>query len=248
MKIPGQPLPIPGTPVKLQNMPDTLLLYMPHTKVATPDGLIASYPGQYQDSIRMDASEVRDIMGGRSPGYTTKFIPTPNALVVDIVQFLFNETTGLPISQSQIDRARNELNKILPLFTLNDGTKLLNYKVSTINSKSDPIWQTIVARAGENCAYTTFYNGDTPYNGVVLTLQNSINNKNIIKTSSSEYAPGHSDGNLFSEIYQQLTNTNDHPISGSIEAHIRDLDGTISDLGAEMFRFIYVAKQGTTTR
>lgn len=174
-------------------------------------------------------------------------MPRPDAETIYVFQMTFNETTGLPVAQTQLDRAKTILNKILSLYTLNDGSKLLNYEFSLINSYTDPKWLETQARDNfDNSARTTFYNASTPYNGLALTTTYSVNGKNRIKASFSKYAQGSSDNDLFEEIIQQFSNMDD-PVSGSLKGHVLNLDGSVSDLGKEMFRTIYFLNQGTTT-
>lgn len=247
VKLPTEYLPIPGTPVKLQNIPDTLLLYIPHTKVATPDGLLLTYPTLYDDSIRMDNHIILGIMVGRSPPVsTTKFMPRPGAETIYIFRMNFNETTGAQISQTKLNQLQTEIDKILPLYTQSDGRKLLNYEFDTISSYNDPKWLAAQARDNfDNMTRSTFYDR-FGINGVGLTMTYSINGKNRIKTSVSKNNLGNSSADMHEEVIQAHSNMADGP-SGSIKGYTGNMNETISDLGAEMFRFIYIANQGTTT-
>ena len=183
-------------------------------------------------------------MGGRLSGTTSKFISTPSVPIIEVVQFLFNYSTSAPIEQTQIDRAKAELDKILAIYTLIDGTKLMNHTSYQISNTSDPRWQAIVARGGDNCSYTTFYNGSA-YNGVVHTIIDSPNGKPRIKTSNSTYNTGNTTGQIFEELYQQFVNNKDPPESTG--AWVYSTTGP-TDFAKTFSRIIYLFNQGTPTQ
>jgi hypothetical protein len=225
----------------LENIPDVLLLYLPPTKVPTPSSLIGIY-GAY---TRMDRLVVRAMMGQRGGGYTTKFVPRAGAENVYVFQMTFNETTGLPIDQANLDRAKEVLDNVLAIYTLNDGTKLLNYEFYTINSYSDPKFLESKARDNhDNMAYTTFHNNNA-YNGLGYTSTYSINGYARIKQSFSQYNTGTSNSVVFAEMYQQFTNNSDPP-EGSTAPWVYTTSGP-SEFGKTMARLIYFLNQGTPT-
>jgi hypothetical protein len=107
----------------------------------------------------MDNSIVRDMMGGRLNGYTTKFVPRSGAANVFVFQMTFNETTGAQIDQANLDGAKAELDKVLEIYTLDDGTQLLPYEFYRISAYTDAKFVESKARDNhDNMAYTTFHN------------------------------------------------------------------------------------------
>ena len=93
----------------------------------------SSLTATYGDSINITHNIIRYMMGGSNDASTIKFISTPPIPAVDVVQFLFNYDTGATIDQTQIDRAKAELDKVLAVYTLNNGKELLNTNFHTIN-------------------------------------------------------------------------------------------------------------------
>jgi hypothetical protein len=229
--------------LSLTNLPDTLVKTKFPQNVEVP----AALKSTYGDSIPITHPVIRGLMGERFANNMTKLTSTPARDTIEIIQYLFNSTTSAPIPQAQIDRARAELNKVLAIYTLDDGTKLLNYKMSTINSIADPIWQAVLARGGDNTAYTMFYNG-SPYNGVGLTFADSPNGKARIKYCYSEYSTGSTTGGLHEEMYQQFTNNDDPAIGSTSTWTYNNSTGQISEFGKIMGRVIYFFNQGTPTK
>jgi hypothetical protein len=155
----------------------------------------------------------------------------------------FNETTGEPIDQVNLDRAKAELDKVLAIYTLNDGMKLLNYEFYTINSYTDPKYLESKARDNhDNMAYTTFWNSNA-YNSLGLTTTFSINGLARIKQSSSTYNTGTGSGIIFTEIYQQFTHNNDPPEGTA--GWVTTASGEVIEFGKTMARLIYFLDQGT---
>ena len=184
-------------------------------------------------------------MGGRSPpAATAKFIPRPGAENVYVFQMTFNEYTGAPIDQTNLDRAKTELDKVLAIYTLNDGTKLLNYEFYRINSYNDPKFLESQARDNhDNMAYTTF-DQSSPYNGITLTTTYSINNKARIKNSNSRYGIGNTNGPICAEIFEQLNNSSDPPEETAPWVYTTT---GITEFGKTAARLIYFLNHGTTT-
>jgi hypothetical protein len=212
---------------------------LPPTKVKTPESVTSIYG----DSIRLDNLVVRGMMAGRSPPVsTTKFVPRPGAENVYVFQMTFNEYTGAPVDQTNLDRAKTELDKVLAIYTLNDGTKLLNYEFYRINSYTDLKWLESQARDNyDNMAYTTF-SQSTPFNGVALTTTYSINNKARIKGSFSRYGVA-TPGQICAEAFEQLNNSSDPPQETTPWVYTTT---GVSDAGKTIARFIYFLNQGTT--
>ncbi|MCW4001521.1 MAG: hypothetical protein NWE93_14925 [Candidatus Bathyarchaeota archaeon] len=226
--------------LNMHNLPDTLALYVVEQNIPTPEYLV----GTYGTIIPVDHAVIRDMMGGRNNGKTTKFMSTASVPTIEVVQFLFNYTTGAAIEQTQIDRAAAELNKILTIYTLNNGKKLMNYTSYQISNFADSRWQAIVARGGTNCTYTTFYTG-SPYNGVTLTTTNSPNGERIIKSSNSTYSTGSTNGQISSEVYESINSNNDPPEDTT--PWIYTSTGEITEAGKIIARIIYTFNPGTPT-
>jgi hypothetical protein len=228
--------------LNVANAPSLLYLYLPPTKVATP----TPYVGTYGSTIRMDNAIVRAMMGGRFSGATTKFIPRAGAENVYVFQMTFNETTGAPIDQANLDRAKAELDKVLAIYTLDDGTQLLPYEFYIINATTDPKWVEVQARASfDNVARTFFWNSNA-YNGLSYTTTYSANGSARIKNSFSQYNTGTGNGIIFTEMYQQFTNNNDPP-QGSA-GWVTTTTGQTTEFGKTMARLIYLLDQGTPTK
>jgi hypothetical protein len=233
-------LPRPETPLKLENIPNTLYLYLGPTKVPTPETLIPTY-GTY---IRMDNRIVRGMLQRSPPAATAKFTPRPGAENVYVFQMTFNEYTGAPIDQTNLDRAKTELDKVLAIYTLNDGTKLMNYEFYTINSYTDPKWLESQARDNHDNMTRTTFDQSSPYNGIALTTTYSINGKSRINGSYSIYGIGNTNGPICAEIYQQLNNSSDPPEETTPWIYTTT---EITEFGKTAARLIYFMNNGTTT-
>jgi hypothetical protein len=223
------------TELPITNAPNDLLLYLADKYVQS--GTLGT--------LDMDGTTIRGMMAGRSPLTTVKFIPIPSANKVDIIQLAFNQITGAPVDQSYLNQAQTELNKILSIYTLNDGTNLLNYQFSTVNSTSDAKWLEVQARGFDNVALTSFY-ATNPSNGITGSTTFTPNGKYRIKNSESMFGEGTSDGDIFEEIYQQFTNNDDPAGLGSKEV-VRTTSGNVSQAGNELARLIYLLDLGTKT-
>jgi hypothetical protein len=240
-------LPREETPLLLTGVP-SLRLYLSNTKVKTPGYLLDEYPEIYQDSIRVDDQDVRNMMGQRLGGAVTKFMPRPGAETLYIFQTTFNETTGAPIEQTHLNRAKAELDKITTLLTLNDGIRLINSEFYLINSYTDSKWLEAQARDTYDNVLLTNYASSSAINGVVHSLSYSINNKARIKNSYSKYNTGTGNSLIFAEQFEQTTNLGDSDITLGSATHTLEIDGTVSALGKEIFRLTYFLNTGTTIK
>jgi len=228
--------------LQLTNIPDTLYEYVAKAKVAVPTDLIPTYG----DSINITHNIMRYMMGGSNGSATIKFIPRTGAETLYMFQMTFNETTGAPIDQTQLDRAKTELDKVLAIYKLNNGIKLIDYKFSLINSYTDPKWLEAQARDNyDNMAYTTFWSGNA-YNGIGRTLTYSTNGHSRIKNSKSQFNIGNTTGIINTEIYQQFTNNMD-PSQNTAPWTYDGTNSSITDFGKTMARLIYLLNQGTST-
>ncbi|HOW40563.1 MAG TPA: hypothetical protein PL123_08465 [Bacteroidales bacterium] len=227
--------------VNLTGIPAKLIEYVVPEKVKTPD----TYVGTFGDSISTRHTIMLDMMGDRLAGKTTKFIPRPGAEKVLEYQLTYNYTTGVAIDQANIDRVSGERQKVNDIYTLNDGTKLIDIEFHFVTSPTDPLWAQAQARDNyDNFAYTRFEN-TTPGNGVSTTTTYSQNGKARIKNSLSRYGLGTTTGSIFTEIYQQFTNNAD-PASGT-GGWVYTTTG-VSDFGKALARIIYLLNQGTPTQ
>jgi len=227
--------------LNLTDIPYDLVEYLLPRQIKVPTALEGTY-GSY---INIDAAVIRDMMGGRFSNQTTKFIPRPGAESVYVFQMTFNEDSGVQIEQSQLDRVKTELDKVLSIYTLNDGTHLLPYEFYTISSTSDPKWVEAQARdTFDNVARTTFWNSNA-YNGTTLTTTYSINGHARLKNSFSKYNIGTGSPVIFTEIYQQFTNNKDPPEESG--AWVTTTTGSVTDFGNAMAKIIYLFNQGTPT-
>lgn len=227
--------------LNLTGVPSELTQYVAKEKLKTPPNAVATYG----DSISIYHPVVRDMMGGRLAGATTKFVSTPTQPAVEAVRFTMNYNTGAPISQENLNRQIMVWNNVQNIYTLSDGKKLINISNFVLNSRTDPKWMEIIARGYKNCVRTYFYDS-TPSNNVFLTLSESPNGNPIFNDSFGRYPELASLGDMLEEKYQSLTNNADPP-SGNTIQFVHDGAGGVNEFGKTMARLIYHFNPGTPT-
>ena len=180
-------------------------MYLIPSKVPNPQ-----QPGQY---LTMDGDTVQYMMRRDMPtgqASNSKFMPSDASDTTDCIILTWNYTTGNPVSTEKIQNTKNQYQKILNTYTLENGTQLLNYNLYTIDSFNDPRWQNILAREGDNVAYTKYENIPIPSNGVFYGQP-----PGRIKGSVSHYSESTTTPTIFSELFEQITGNNDPPGIGT---------------------------------
>ena len=200
----------------------------------------ANYGPNNTTPMDMESATVNSFFGRPTFPATSCFRPSPAGYdTTNVLQFTINYDTGEPIAQNQLDRAYNELNKFL---TATDWShkNLLMYRFYTINSFSDPLWQSIInpPRNQDNFSYTTFYN-TSPTNAVEIATDGTKR----IKNSSSTYNIHSSDGQMQEEIFDSFLNTNIDGPSYLLQANASGLPYT--DLAHNLIGISYIFKPGT---
>jgi hypothetical protein len=190
------------------------------------------------EPIDMSGPEVTQMLSRPTFGIVSGFRPVPYDTTY-IFQFTFNQDTGEPVSQDNLDRAKNELDKVLGA-TVWSHKKLLNYRFHLVESNDDSLWQYTIngPRNKENFTYTRF-RSSVPGNAVNISLDGSYR----IKYSSSQYNRNNTNGQIQEEIFDSFCNTNidggSHLISG--------LPGNPStDLARTLVGISLIMKPGTS--
>ncbi len=139
----------------------------------------------------------------RSSAFVSGFRPSPAGWdTTDVLQFTFNLDTGEPISQTNLDRAFNEINKFLTALQWSHKNLLL-YKFTEIDSVNDPYLQYIIngPRNWDNFTYSSFYNAG-PGNTINIATDGSFR----IFNSNSGYNTNSSTGQIQAEIFASMCN------------------------------------------
>lgn len=158
---------------------------------------------------------------------------------LEVIQFSFNLDTNNPIPQNQLDRAFNELNKILTA-SHNRTRDLFHYNFTVIDSLTDPYLQNIInpPRSQDNFYYTAFYNGG-PLNVVDIATDGTLR----IHDAASVYNTGTTNGSIMDEMFASMTNTEFDVVSIVMQAN-----GSFTDLGHNILGISYLYKPGTIYR
>jgi hypothetical protein len=183
-------------------------------------------PGEY---VPLDGEFARSLIehsGNIKSGYFIDLAPFGVADSLDIVQKGFNESTGEPMSQEQLDRAMNNLMQVIQTRYLPNGDTLMPpHRIYTISNTADPRWQAIVARGFENCIRTTYYNG-TPENGRAWSSTYSYNGELRLKVTVARYNISNGLGTLAEENFSAVTGIEEG--SGGLSGYI--WNGTTSEI------------------
>lgn len=189
------------------------------------------------EPIDMSGPEITEMLSRPPAGFVSGFRPVPYDTTY-VFQFTFNQDTGEPISQSNLDRAFNELDKVLGA-TVWSHKKLLNYRFHLVESNDDSLWQYTIngPRNQENFSYTRF-RSSVPGNGVTYSLDDYR-----LKNSSSQYNRNNTNGQMQEEIFDSFCNTN---VDGGEHLVAYNLPGAPStDLGRTLIGIAYIIKPGT---
>jgi hypothetical protein len=193
------------------------------------------------EPIDMSGPEVTQMLSRPTFGIVSGFRESAYD-TVDVTQHLYNETNGDPISQNNIDRAYNEIQKVLNA-TVWNHKKLLNYRFTQINSSTDSFWLYLKDPNGrnlDNVSKSTFYSAGGPGNLVVIALDGSLR----IKNSKSLYNINNTNGQMQEEIFDSFCNTN---VDGPDYLIALNLPGAPStDLGKTLMGIAYVMRPGTS--
>lgn len=160
---------------------------------------------------------------------------------VDVTQHLYNETNGDPISQNNIDRAYNEILKVLNA-TFWSHKKLLNYRFTQISSSTDPFWLYLKDPDGrnlDNVSKSTFYSDGGPGNNVVISLDGSLR----IRYSTSRYNTNNNNFQIFEEVFDSFFNTR---VDNGGNYYTIDSTGSLTDLAHNFVGISSIMKPGTS--
>ncbi|NWF88086.1 MAG: hypothetical protein HXY50_01350 [Ignavibacteriaceae bacterium] len=190
--------------------------------------------------IDMSGSVVTQMLsrGGTSFGIVSGFRPSVYDTTY-VFQFIFNQDTGVPIAQGELDRAKNELNKVLSS-TVWSHKRLLNYQFHLVESNDDSLWQYTIngPRNQENFTYTRF-RSSVPGSAVTISLDDFR-----VKNSSSQYNRNNTNGQIQEEIFDSFCNTN---VDGGDHLIALNLPGAPStDLARTLIGIAYIMKPGTS--
>ncbi len=202
-----------------------------------------SFYGPNNDLLMdMESSTVKSFFWRPTFPATSHFEPSPAGWdTTDIAQFLFNETNNEPITQNNIDRANNEIQKFLTAVNSWPQKKLLNYRFTQISSVDDPFWQYLRNPSGrnlDNVSKSTFYQGGP---GNFVEIANDGTGR--IKYSFSKYSTTSSNGQIQEEVFDSMLNTNIDGPSFILSANIAGIPYT--DLAQNLIGISYIFKAGT---
>lgn len=217
----NNPLVLPKTNLDNMNaLTEDIHLYLIPKRVPHP--FVA---GKY---ITMDG-DTANYMMRRDWNRTTKFMSSVASDTTDCVVLKWNRTTNNPVPQEKIQNTLNQFQKVLDAYTLENGTSLLNYNLSTINDTTDAKWIELKNRGYDNMAYSQYENV-IPSNGLSYGQP-----PGRIKTSVSNYAESQTNATIFTEIYQQMVGNRDPPGPGGSAGYIYK-DGNVSQYGKILLR------------
>lgn len=165
---------------------------------------------------------------------------------VDYFIRTWEQNSGEPIAQDQLDQMIDRTDHVLGFYTLENGVELLDYDVHVIDSNDDPKWQETADRNFNNMHYTRRWNSQ-PGNNV--NIRGPPQYEREIRNSNSHYPINTSRNTITEEIWEGMNHTIDPiglPPGNSSTTYIMEgTDGTLNEIGKVMMRWKANSSRGT---
>lgn len=193
----------------------------------------------------MDAQPVTGFMLSSGELTTSGFVKIPPAAADSLIFAVrtTNETTGQPTPSAQLDRTENEENKILALYTLQNGRELLPPHSMDRTQPGDATWNKIQGRGYVNTVILTFYNG-TPANTRAWKNDYTYNGELRLDFSVARYNTTSTDGQIYTENYSATSGIEEG--TGDLGIYVYNgSTGNPTQLAGTMARWVKIVDLGS---